>query len=136
MVTGITPYSLEKKEEYIPCQCLGEVLSVCRYYDEEETTLTVYKYSSVSFNFFDRLKMAWKVFKGEGVATADVVLSKENFDKLRNFDLKKKTVKEGERELIENALLKFNGHRAKAAEYIGISERTFYRKIKKYNLYE
>ena len=35
-----------------------------------------------------------------------------------------------ERELIRKALIRFNGHRKQAADQIGISERTLYRKIK------
>lgn len=39
-----------------------------------------------------------------------------------------------EQELIRKALLKNNGRRNKAAQELGISERTLYRKIKQYNL--
>lgn len=39
-----------------------------------------------------------------------------------------------ERELICKALIRFNGHRKQAADQIGISERTLYRKIKEYGL--
>ena len=39
-----------------------------------------------------------------------------------------------EKELIRQALLRHNGHRKQAAEQIGISERTLYRKIKEYGL--
>jgi len=39
-----------------------------------------------------------------------------------------------EQELIKKALLKNNGRRNKAAQELGISERTLYRKIKQYNL--
>ena len=39
-----------------------------------------------------------------------------------------------ERELIRKALIHFNGHRKQAADQIGISERTLYRKIKEYGL--
>ena len=39
-----------------------------------------------------------------------------------------------ERELIRKALIRFNGHRNQAADQIGISERTLYRKIKEYGL--
>lgn len=39
-----------------------------------------------------------------------------------------------ERDLIKKALLRFNGKRKQAAEQIGISERTLYRKIKEYGL--
>lgn len=39
-----------------------------------------------------------------------------------------------ERELIRKALIRFNGHRKQAADQIGVSERTLYRKIKEYGL--
>ena len=39
-----------------------------------------------------------------------------------------------ERDLIIQALRKYNGHRKQAADQIGISERTLYRKIKEYGL--
>jgi DNA-binding NtrC family response regulator len=39
-----------------------------------------------------------------------------------------------EKEMISKALKKFNGKRKDAAEELGISERTLYRKIKEYNL--
>jgi transcriptional regulator with PAS, ATPase and Fis domain len=39
-----------------------------------------------------------------------------------------------EKELIIKALSKHNGKRKLAAEDLGISERTLYRKIKEYNL--
>lgn len=44
------------------------------------------------------------------------------------------TKDELERELIRQALARSNGHRKLAAEQIGISERTLYRKIKEYGL--
>ena len=39
-----------------------------------------------------------------------------------------------EKELIIKALEKHNGRRNKAADELGISQRTLYRKIKQYNL--
>lgn len=39
-----------------------------------------------------------------------------------------------ERDLIEKALRKFQGHRRRAAHELGISERTLYRKIKEYDI--
>lgn len=44
------------------------------------------------------------------------------------------SLKEVEREMIKKALEAYNGHRAKAAEMLGIGERTLYRKIKEYDL--
>ena len=41
---------------------------------------------------------------------------------------------DSERELIKKALDKYNNRRKDAAEELGISERTLYRKIKEYSL--
>ena len=43
-------------------------------------------------------------------------------------------VEDKEIELIKKALNKYNGRRKKAAQELGISERTLYRKIKQYDL--
>ena len=45
-----------------------------------------------------------------------------------------RTKNDVERDLIIQALHKYNGHRKQAADQIGISERTLYRKIKEYGL--
>lgn len=45
-----------------------------------------------------------------------------------------RTLSEIEREHIKNTLLKFKGHKKKAAESLGIDRKTLYRKIKKYDL--
>lgn len=45
-----------------------------------------------------------------------------------------RTKNDVERDLIVQALHKYNGHRKQAADQIGISERTLYRKIKEYGL--
>jgi DNA-binding NtrC family response regulator len=44
------------------------------------------------------------------------------------------SIHEKERDLIIRALQKYNGRRKKAAEELGISERTLYRKIKEYDI--
>jgi transcriptional regulator with PAS, ATPase and Fis domain len=44
------------------------------------------------------------------------------------------SLQEKELELIKKSLEKYNGKRKDAAEELGISERTLYRKIKQYNL--
>jgi DNA-binding NtrC family response regulator len=44
------------------------------------------------------------------------------------------SLEEAERQLIERALEQFGGNRRKAAEALGISERTLYRKIEQYGV--
>ena len=46
------------------------------------------------------------------------------------------TMDDLEREAIRRALKEVNGNRRKAAEQLGIGERTLYRKIRKYGLEE
>lgn len=72
-----------KKELYIPCECLGEIIKLDKFDDEEEIYLTVYRYSFPNISFFRRIKFAIKALKGEGIRTADVVLSKESFNKIK-----------------------------------------------------
>jgi len=75
----------EEKELFLACNCKSEVLGIQKFADEDEYYLTVLKYRSENYRFFERLKLAWKVFRGEGINTADVVLSSENFNKLKHF---------------------------------------------------
>jgi len=75
----------EEKELFLACNCKSEVLGIQKFADEDEYYLTVFKYRSESHTFIERLKLAWKVFRGEGINTADVVLSSENFEKLKQF---------------------------------------------------
>lgn len=76
---------MTNKNILLNCECHGEVLSLTRFENEEETYFTVYKYSYSGISFFRRIKMAIRVLKGEGISTADVVLSKENFEKIKEF---------------------------------------------------
>lgn len=76
---------INKKEVFIPCSCMSEVVLLTRFEGEEEVYLTVYKYFSVSYSFWARFKMCWGVLNGRGISTADVILSKENFDKVKSF---------------------------------------------------
>jgi transcriptional regulator with PAS, ATPase and Fis domain len=45
-----------------------------------------------------------------------------------------KNIEEGEKILIEDALRQTNGNKAKAAEALGISTRTLYRKLEKFEI--
>lgn len=72
---------VNKKEQFISCECQSEVLKLERWEDEEETYLTVYQYMSDRYSFWERLV---SLFGGK-VRTCDIVLSKENFDKLKKF---------------------------------------------------
>lgn len=68
----------------------------------------------------------------ELVPEAEEFVEDEKTDETHNGQLPTKD--DLERELIRKALIRFNGHRKQAADQIGISERTLYRKIKEYGL--
>lgn len=82
LVTHEFNYNPPKKEELIiPCECDSEVLRVTRFESEDEVYLTVYRFSGSNYSFWERLKFLF----GGKVKTADLVLSKDNFEKLKNF---------------------------------------------------
>lgn len=63
----------------------------------------------------------------------------ENFDQVEDIEIEETkpdslSLQNNERELIVKALEKHKGRRNKAADELGISQRTLYRKIKQYNL--
>lgn len=62
------------------------------------------------------------------------IYSSENENEHEETDFEDKTLEELERIMINRALEKFNGSKRKAAQSLGISERTLYRKIKEYDL--
>lgn len=81
----MTTKTTDAKYLHIPCDCQGEILTLQKFDDEEEIYLTVYRYSFPNISFFHRIKWAIEVLKEEGIRTADVVLSKESFNKIKKF---------------------------------------------------
>ena len=87
-----------------------------------------------------------KLMKGESledeksyVKTANIDLQKPNIDlNLLEENIEKNeqvlTLQQHEKNLISKALKRWQGRRKDAADELGISERTLYRKIKEYNL--
>jgi len=73
-----------KKEEFISCSCGNEIIKLQKWSDEEEIALIVYSYASDKYTFRERLK----IFLGGKVRMCDVVLSKEEFNKIVNFGKK------------------------------------------------
>jgi len=75
----------KEKELYLTCECRTEALKLNRFFGEDGIYLTIFKYQGSNLNFFARLKMACKVLKGCGINTSEIVLSKKNWKKLKNF---------------------------------------------------
>ena len=72
---------MKTKELYLDCTCSTEILRVSKFDDEDEVYMTVYQYSSQRFSFLERLRI---LFGGKN-KTANLILSKESFDKLKIF---------------------------------------------------
>ncbi len=80
-----TGSDLDKKEMYVSCQCLSEIVKIEQYNDEHEIYLSVFRYLSPSYSFWRKLVMCWDVLKGRGIRTADVIISREDFEQLKQF---------------------------------------------------
>jgi transcriptional regulator with PAS, ATPase and Fis domain len=69
-------------------------------------------------------------------SSIEIINSKEKFDFIEDVEEEEETLSlhEKEIELIKKSLERHNGKRKLAADELGISERTLYRKIKQYDL--
>jgi len=76
---------VKNKKLFIECECYGEILKIDKFSDEDEYYLTVFKYSFPSISFLRRIRYALDVLRGKGIQTADLVISKENFNKIKKF---------------------------------------------------
>ena len=83
------------------------------------------------------LTLSESSLKNQENEAVEIIKSDENFDFNDNYeDQKEETLSlhDKELELIKKSLERHNGKRKLAAEELGISERTLYRKIKQYDL--
>lgn len=85
---GIEHRYNETIELYLSCECGSEILKVETFADKQEIYISVFKYAPGNTSLRKRLSLAWDVLNGRKINTSDVVLSKSNFDKLRNFGKK------------------------------------------------
>ncbi len=77
------------------------------------------------------------VSDGEYITISDLPMNLQQYATGRREEIGTKAIRnieEGEKTLIEDALRQTNGNKAKAAEALGISTRTLYRKIEKFAL--
>lgn len=70
-----------KNEIFIPCGCGNEIIRLTKWKDEEDYYLSIYSYYSDKYSLWGRLKILF----GGKVKTSEVVLSREDFEKLRQF---------------------------------------------------
>jgi transcriptional regulator with PAS, ATPase and Fis domain len=77
------------------------------------------------------------VSDGEYITISDLPMNLQHYATGRREEIGTKAIRnieEGERGVIEEALRQTNGNKAKAAEALGISTRTLYRKLEKFAL--
>jgi DNA-binding NtrC family response regulator len=83
------------------------------------------------------VESAVMVSDGDYITLSDLPMNLQNYATGHREEIGTKAIRnieEGERSLIEDALRQTNGNKAKAAEALGISTRTLYRKIEKFSL--
>ncbi|HEY7167738.1 MAG TPA: sigma 54-interacting transcriptional regulator [Candidatus Binatia bacterium] len=83
------------------------------------------------------IESAVMVSDGEYIALSDLPMNLQQYATRHRDQIATKAIRnieEGEKSLIEEALRQTNGNKAKAAEALGISTRTLYRKIEKFAL--
>ena len=80
-----------KKELIIKCVDNCCCLSVDKYDDCGDHYITLYKsYGRKSFWF--RLKDIWKILTGDQISSFDIVLSEEDFNKIKRFNSEKENL--------------------------------------------
>ncbi len=83
------------------------------------------------------IESAVMVSDGEYITISDLPMNLQHYATGRREEIGTKAIRnieEGERSVIEEALRQTNGNKAKAAEALGISTRTLYRKLEKFAL--
>jgi hypothetical protein len=75
----------KKKDLYVNCECDSEILRITKWEDEDEFYLTVYEYSPSSVSFLRRIGMAFDMLLGNKTVTKELIISKENFNKIKKF---------------------------------------------------
>jgi len=76
---------MEKSELIVKCTDNCSCMSIDKYEDEPEYYITTYKSYAVK-GWRDRLIDAWSVLLGGRVVDTEIILSEEDFDKIRNYD--------------------------------------------------
>jgi transcriptional regulator with PAS, ATPase and Fis domain len=83
------------------------------------------------------VESAVMVSDGDYITLSDLPMNLQNYATGHREEIGTKAIRnieEGEKNLIEEALRQTNGNKARAAEALGISTRTLYRKIEKFSL--
>jgi len=74
-----------RKQLIVKCADNCSCLSVDKWADEKEYVVTTYK-SYATKGWRDKLLDIWKILKGDNVVDTEIILFKEDFEKLKNFE--------------------------------------------------
>jgi transcriptional regulator with PAS, ATPase and Fis domain len=137
--------SLRERREDMILLIANFVYQACGQYQKQLKKLT----SSTKALFLDYpwpgnirelrsvIESAVMVSDGDYITIADLPMNLQHYATGRREEIGTRAIRnieEGERSVIEEALRQTHGNKAKAAEALGISTRTLYRKLEKFNL--
>ncbi len=71
----------KKKEIFVPCDCGNEIVRLTSWENEDEIYLSLYSFVGDNYSLWERIKI---LFCGK-VRVGDVVLSSEEFNKIKEF---------------------------------------------------
>lgn len=125
---------MEKKYAQISKESLEIVLQALR---EREAALATQSIHGLTEGIRDAAKAdhkktlaAWGEIEGLMMSTTTIIGMEKNI----MYKPELRRIVDIERSAIVNALEHFGGHRKKAADSLGVSERTMFRKIRDYNI--
>lgn len=75
----------DKTEVIIKCADNCSCMSVDKWDDDEEYFITFYN-AYYDSTFGKKLGDIWKIIRGRQISTSELVVSKEDYEKLRNFN--------------------------------------------------
>ena len=71
----------KRKDLHLTCSCQSEIVKVSRWEGEEEVYFTVYSFLGEKYSLWERICILF----GGKTKTAEIILSKKEFNKLKKF---------------------------------------------------
>jgi len=76
---------MEKKEILVKCGDNCSAMSVDKFDDDEDEYFITFYNSYEDCSWFKKIKAIWKILRGRNIHNSEIILSKEEYNKLRNF---------------------------------------------------
>lgn len=71
----------KRKDLHLTCSCQSEIVKVSRWEGEEEVYFTVYSFLAEKYSLWERICILF----GGKTKSAEIILSKKEFNKLKKF---------------------------------------------------